>query len=111
MCYNTAAAAKAAAIQALRSGILILLVPVVLMFIGIFIMAFRSRERFSELSPEGIDDNRELSAAFDKYAMSARPLTRPSATLSRGERAVIIKKTNPLPVGPVGEGGPAAAGG
>ena len=48
MCYNTAAAAKAAAIQALRSGILILLVPVVLMFIGIFIVAFRSKERFNE---------------------------------------------------------------
>ena len=48
MCYNTAAAAKAAAIQALRSGILILLVPVALMFIGIFVMAFRSPERFNE---------------------------------------------------------------
>jgi len=48
MCYNTAAAAKAAAIQALRSGILILLVPVALMFIGIFMLAFRSKERFSE---------------------------------------------------------------
>ena len=48
MCYNTAAAAKAAAIQALRSGILILLVPVALMFIGIFMLAFRSKERFTE---------------------------------------------------------------
>ena len=61
MCYNTAAAAKATAIQALRSGILILLVPVALMFIGIFILAFRSKERCSEPSPEEIDDNRELS--------------------------------------------------
>jgi hypothetical protein len=48
MCYNTAAAAKAAAIQALRSGILILLVPVAFLFIGIFILAFRSKERFTE---------------------------------------------------------------
>jgi len=48
MCYNTAAAAKAAAIQALRSGILILLVPVALMFIGILMLAFRSKERFTE---------------------------------------------------------------
>ena len=48
MCYNTAAAAKAAAIQALRSGILILLVPVALMFTGIFVLAFRSKERFTE---------------------------------------------------------------
>ncbi len=52
MCYNTAAAAKAAAIQALRSGILILLVPVALLFIGIFFMVFRSKERFAEPSPE-----------------------------------------------------------
>jgi len=48
MCYNTAAAAKAAAIQALRSGILILLVPVALLFIGIFFLVFRSKERFAE---------------------------------------------------------------
>src|SRR5215470_19067349 len=61
MCYNTAAAAKAAAIQALRSGILILLVPVALMFIGIFILAFRSQERFIEPSPEQIDYDRESS--------------------------------------------------
>ncbi len=48
MCYNTAAAAKAAAIHALRSGILILLIPPALMFIGIFAMAFRRQERFRE---------------------------------------------------------------
>ena len=52
MCYNTAAAAKAVAIQALRSGILILLVPVALMFIGIFILVFRSQERSSEFELE-----------------------------------------------------------
>jgi hypothetical protein len=60
MCYNTAAAAKAAAIQALRSGILILLVPVALMFIGIFILAFRSKERLNEPSAEQIDYDQEL---------------------------------------------------
>lgn len=51
MCYNSAAAAKASAIQALRSGVLILLFPVLLMFIGIFVMAFRSRNRFNEPEP------------------------------------------------------------
>jgi len=53
MCYNTAAAAKAAAIQALRSGILILLVPVAFLFIGIFVLAFRSKERFTEFETRG----------------------------------------------------------
>lgn len=48
MCYNNAAAAKAAGIQALRSGTLILLFPVLLMFVGILAMAFRSRNRFNE---------------------------------------------------------------
>jgi|SRR6516225_4685954 hypothetical protein len=65
MCYNTAAAAKAAAIQALRNGILILLVPVALMFIGIFILAFRSKDRFSELSGQRTDYSQELSNCFE----------------------------------------------
>ncbi len=61
MCYNTAAAAKAAAIQALRSGILILLVPVALLFIGIFVLAFRSKERFGESSQEEIGYDQGMS--------------------------------------------------
>ena len=60
MCYNTAAAAKAAAIQALRSGILILLIPVALLFIGIFFLVFRSKERFTEPNPEPVDCDPEL---------------------------------------------------
>src|SRR2546426_10637649 len=44
MCYNTAAAAKAAAINALRSGILILMVPPVLISAGVFALALRGRE-------------------------------------------------------------------
>jgi hypothetical protein len=50
MCYNTAAATKAAAIQALRSGILILLVPVALLFIGIFVLVFRSNQYSESVS-------------------------------------------------------------
>ncbi len=48
LCYTTVAAARPAAIQALRSGILVLLVPPLLMFIGIFVLAFRSRESLRE---------------------------------------------------------------
>jgi hypothetical protein len=49
MCYNDAAAAKSTAIQALRSGTLILLFPVLLLFTGILLMAVRSRNRFHEV--------------------------------------------------------------
>ena len=45
MCYNTASAARPGAIQALRSGILVLLIPPTLLFIGIFTLLFRSQER------------------------------------------------------------------
>ena len=48
MCYNSAAAAKASAIQALRSGVLILLFPVLILFVGILVVAFRSRNRFNQ---------------------------------------------------------------
>jgi hypothetical protein len=47
MCYNNAAASKAAGIQALKSGTLILLIPVLLLFAGILAVAFRSRNRFN----------------------------------------------------------------
>ena len=48
MCYNNAAASGPAAIRALRSGIVALLVPPVLMFLGIFVLVFRSKERLRE---------------------------------------------------------------
>lgn len=48
MCYTTAAAAKKAGMRALQSGILILLVPPLLMFLGIFWFTFRSRRRFHD---------------------------------------------------------------
>ena len=47
MCYTSAAASKAGAIHALRSGILILLVPVLVMCAGISVVIYRSRNRFS----------------------------------------------------------------
>lgn len=60
MCYTTAAAAKAAAIRALRSGILVLLIPPVLMFIGIFVLAYSRRESFNEHAGDGGVGEREL---------------------------------------------------
>jgi hypothetical protein len=55
MCYTSAAAAKAGALHALRSGILILLLPVLVMCSGISVIIYRSRDRFlgaAEWSPE-----------------------------------------------------------
>jgi len=46
MCYNNAAATKASGQQALRSGILILLLPPLLMLAGIFLAAVRRRDKF-----------------------------------------------------------------
>jgi hypothetical protein len=55
MCYTSAAASKAGALHALRSGILILLLPVLAMCSGISVIIYRSRDRFlgaAEWSPE-----------------------------------------------------------
>lgn len=62
LCKNNASALKTGAIQALESGIFILLVPPVLIFIGIFVVAFRRRNSFNDAvllnlnrGPEGSD--------------------------------------------------------
>jgi hypothetical protein len=46
MCYNNAAATKASGQQALRSGILILMFPPLVMLAGIFVAALRRRNKF-----------------------------------------------------------------
>jgi hypothetical protein len=73
MCYTTAAAAKAAAIRALRSGILILLIPPLLMAIGIFVRAWRSRERFSDEVPEGPASDLELKGWCEGMPVTRGP--------------------------------------
>jgi hypothetical protein len=55
MCYNSAAAAKGSAVEALKHGILILLIPPLAMFVGIFALAFRRRNRFNQ----NVDDTNE----------------------------------------------------
>lgn len=55
MCYTSAAAAKKAGLQALREGILILGIPPLVMFIGIFLYVFRRRDRFNDT---GFGDDR-----------------------------------------------------
>ena len=50
MCYRAAAAAKGGALQALRSGILILMIPPVLIVGGIAVLAVRGRNGFNDAS-------------------------------------------------------------
>ncbi len=47
MCYSSAAAAKSDGIRALQHGIMLLAIPPMLIFVGIFAVALRSRNRFT----------------------------------------------------------------
>ncbi len=61
LCANSASALKAGALAALRSGILILMVPPVLISIGIFVFAYRNRNRFNDENVYDSVDEQELS--------------------------------------------------
>ena len=57
LCYTQAAASTQRFIQALRSGILILMVPPFLMSVGITLMTYRRRNHFREGHADtGIDN-------------------------------------------------------
>jgi uncharacterized membrane protein YjgN (DUF898 family) len=61
MCYTSASAAKASAIQALRSGILILLIPSLLIFAATAVLVIRRRNQFNEAPDWAEEQDRELS--------------------------------------------------
>ena len=46
LCYTQAASAGSRIIQGLRSGILVLIIPPMFMFIGITVLAYRKRNQF-----------------------------------------------------------------
>jgi hypothetical protein len=69
LCYNTAAAANAAAIQALRSGILILIIPPLAICAGILWLGIKARNRFNE--PESAMG--ELGSELGEMMGRARP--------------------------------------
>jgi hypothetical protein len=48
LCYTQAASAGSRLIHALRSGIIVLIIPPALMSIGITILAYRKRNQFSD---------------------------------------------------------------
>ena len=47
LCYTQAASAGSRIIQGLRSGILVLVIPPMLMSVGITVLAYRKRNQFS----------------------------------------------------------------
>ena len=61
MCYTSASAAKAGAIQALRNGILILLIPSLLVFAATAVLVIRRRNQFNEAPDWTEEQDRELN--------------------------------------------------
>lgn len=57
LCYTQAASAGSRVIQGLRSGILVLIIPPMLMSVGITVLAYRKRNQFS--SPSSSDSSRD----------------------------------------------------
>jgi hypothetical protein len=57
LCYTQAASAGARMVQALRSGILVLIVPPMFLTAGITVLAYRKRNQFHD---DGSKDESEL---------------------------------------------------
>jgi hypothetical protein len=96
MCYTSAAASKAGALHALRSGILILLLPVLAMCSGISVIIYRSRDRFlgaAEWSPEhdcelrAIGTHKKDIDNLDPQERSPLPLGGNKLPMANGPRA------------------------
>ncbi|HVS86961.1 MAG TPA: hypothetical protein VHF01_01935 [Candidatus Acidoferrum sp.] len=49
LCYTQAASAGARMIEALRSGILVLIVPPMFMWVGVTVIAYRKRNQFKQV--------------------------------------------------------------
>ncbi len=56
LCYTQAAAAGARMIQALRSGIIVLMIPPAFMSVGITLIAYRKRNQFKQDSNDSYTD-------------------------------------------------------
>ena len=73
MCYTSAAASKAGALHALRSGILILIVPVLVMCAGISVVIYRSRNRFCGAPDWSGEQDWELREMLNRIDGIERP--------------------------------------
>ncbi len=88
MCYTSAAAAKKTGIQALQHGILILLVPPLLMFLGIFWVTFRRRDSLGgegAASLEDLDSSQLRAGPPESRDFSGETLFPKSASSNRIE--------------------------
>jgi len=56
LCYTQAAAAGHRMIEALRSGIIVLMIPPACMSVGISVLAYRKRNQFKRDSDDGYTD-------------------------------------------------------
>ena len=83
-CYTTVASSGTKVIEALRSGIVVLLLPTLAIFVGILVFAFRRQE--SELIWE--EQQRE-EAAWGKPLDSAAQLPEPSSPSSLVSESVL----------------------
>jgi len=90
MCYTSAAASKAGALHALRSGILILLMPVLIMCSGIFVVIYRSRNRFRAAADWTSEPEWEMREMFRRM--------RGVETADYGDGSLPSTVRSPLPV-------------
>ncbi len=58
LCYTQAASAGARMIEALRSGILILIVPPTIMSVGMIFIVYRKRNQFRQAADDAPDSDR-----------------------------------------------------
>lgn len=84
MCYNAAASSKAGALQALRSGTLILMIPPLALFAAVFVFVYRKRDRFN--GEELV--NAEVEREFELFRAKAE-------FLRDSERGVETTSTRP----------------
>ena len=74
-CYNNAAAQTPGLLQALKTGILVMMFPSLLMFILIFIVVFRRRNSFNE------ESDGEMNFHQDKGNVVAPDMSRAPAEI------------------------------
>ena len=65
LCYTQAASSGARMIQALRSGILVLVLPPTLMSVGVAAVAYRRRNQFRETDSEEQETRDRLYTSYD----------------------------------------------
>jgi hypothetical protein len=61
-CYNNAASQNPGLLQALKTGILVMMLPTLIMFVVIFTVLYRRRNNFNAPGDEAMEPNRDSRA-------------------------------------------------